>query len=55
MHDTATYRRYAEGCRRLANIVAKEHRDALLRIAEAWTELANESERQKLPQKPPPC
>ena len=44
MADPATYRRYAEECRRLAKMMPAEHRKTLLEIAEAWTRLAGESE-----------
>jgi len=43
MQDRATYRRYAEECRRLATAAPDEHRRVLLEIAEAWTKLAQES------------
>ena len=49
MGDPDRYRAYAEDCRRLANIMDKENRDTLLRIAEAWARLAEEAERQKPP------
>jgi hypothetical protein len=44
MSDPATYRRYAEECRRIAKMVSNEHRSALLEIAQAWIELADEHE-----------
>jgi hypothetical protein len=44
MAEAATYRRYAEECRRLAKMMPPEHRTTLLEIAEAWTRLAQESE-----------
>jgi hypothetical protein len=47
MRDPATYRRYAEECRRLASIMPEEHRRTLMEIAEAWSKLAEEAERQK--------
>jgi len=46
MRDPATYRRYAEECCRLASIMPEEHRGTLLEIAEAWSKLAEEAERQ---------
>ena len=46
MRDPATYRRYAEECRRLASIMPEEYRGTLLEIAEAWSKLAEEAERQ---------
>ena len=47
MRDPATYRRYAQECRRLASIMPEEHRGTLLEIAEAWSRLAEEAERQR--------
>jgi len=47
MQDRATYRRYAEECRRLATAAPDEHRRVLLEIAEAWMKLAQESGRQE--------
>jgi hypothetical protein len=46
MRDPATYRRYAEECRRLASIMPEENRRTLLEIAEAWSKLAEEAESQ---------
>jgi len=46
MGDPKIYRRYAEECRRLARTMPEEHQPALLKIAEAWTQLADETERQ---------
>ena len=45
MRNAATYRRYAEECRRLAEILPPEHRKTMLEIAESWTKLAQEVER----------
>jgi phytoene/squalene synthetase len=45
MGDPKIYRQYAEECRRLARSMPEEHRPALLKIAEAWTQLADETER----------
>jgi hypothetical protein len=42
MSDPATYRRYAEECRRIAKLLPEEHRHVLHQIAQAWTELADE-------------
>jgi hypothetical protein len=42
--EPATYRRYAEDCRRLAKTVSEEHRRMLLEIAEAWIRLAEDAE-----------
>jgi hypothetical protein len=47
MHDPATYRRYADECRRLAKTMPEEHRRTLLEIAAAWTRLAQEAERRE--------
>jgi hypothetical protein len=46
MRDPATYRRYAQECRRLASTMPQENRRTLLEIAEAWSKLAEEAERQ---------
>jgi phytoene/squalene synthetase len=46
MGDPKLYRQYAEECRRLARTMPEEHRPALLKIAAAWTKLADESEQQ---------
>jgi hypothetical protein len=45
MRDPAKFRKYAEECRRLANIMPKEHRGTLLKIADAWIECAQDAER----------
>jgi hypothetical protein len=42
MRDPATYRRYAEECRRLAKTMPAENRHVLLEIARAWSDLAEE-------------
>ena len=42
MSDPATYRRYAEECRRLAKTMPAENRHVLLEIARAWSDLAEE-------------
>jgi hypothetical protein len=42
MSDPATYRRYAEECRRIAQTLPEEHRRVLHEIARAWMELADE-------------
>jgi hypothetical protein len=49
MDDPATYRRYAEECRRLAKTMPEENRRALLKIAEAWIALAQVAEGKKPP------
>lgn len=43
MQNAQMYRKYAEDCMQLAQ-QAPQHRDALLKIAEAWTTLAQEAE-----------
>ena len=45
MRDPAKFRKYAEECRRLANIMPKEHRGTLLKIADAWIDCAQEAGR----------
>jgi hypothetical protein len=47
MHDPATYRKYADECRRLARTLSEHHRHTLLEIAEAWLRLAEEAERRQ--------
>jgi hypothetical protein len=42
MSDPATYRRYAEECRRIAQTLPEEHRHVLHEIARAWIALADE-------------
>jgi hypothetical protein len=53
MHDPATYKRYAEECRRLATTGPEEHRLILLEIADAWIKLAEEAERKDSARKKP--
>jgi hypothetical protein len=43
MQDSQQYRSYAEDCKRLARQVPS-HRDALLKIADAWLALAEQAE-----------
>jgi hypothetical protein len=43
MPSSAEYRNYAEECRRLARQMP-EHRDALLKMALAWTQSAEDAE-----------
>jgi hypothetical protein len=43
MQDAKTFRRYAEECRRLA-LTLPEHKETLLRLAEAWIAVAEEAE-----------
>jgi len=45
MQDPATFRQYAEECERLAKTANEKDRAALLKIAEAWLECADEAER----------
>jgi hypothetical protein len=49
MRDGSTYKRYAEECRRLANVMPEEHRRTILEIGDAWTKLAQEAERENSP------
>jgi len=51
MQDPATYRRYAEECRRMATTAPEEHRRSLLEIADAWIRVAQDVELQKPVQK----
>lgn len=44
MQSPSQYRKYAEECRRLAQMGSREHRAALLEMAEAWTKCAEELE-----------
>jgi hypothetical protein len=44
MFDPATYRRYADECRRLATTALENERRLLLEHAAAWTKLAEEAE-----------
>jgi len=44
MQNPAQYRKYAEECRRLAQLGSREHRATLLEMAEAWTRCADELE-----------
>ena len=46
MKDYMKFRRYAEDCRRLANIMKPEHSATLLEIADAWDRCAEEAERE---------
>ena len=43
MRDPKEFRRYAEECRRLA-LSLPEHREALLRMAQAWAACAEDAE-----------
>jgi hypothetical protein len=46
MADRATYRKYADECRRLAAKVSENDRRLLLEHADAWLKLAEEAERE---------
>jgi hypothetical protein len=45
MTDPATYRKYAEECRRLATRAPENDRRLLLEHADVWLKLAEEAER----------
>ncbi len=45
MLDPATYRKYAEECRRLATTAPEKDRRLLVEHAAAWLQLAEEVER----------
>jgi hypothetical protein len=49
MQNPADYRRYAEECERMAKLGPPEHREALLRIAAAWRQCADEVDQRKKP------
>jgi hypothetical protein len=51
MRDSSTYRRFALECQRLANGMPEEHRRTLLEIADAWANLAEDTEREASPKK----
>ena len=42
MQGATQYRDYADECRKLAKKLKPEHRDTLLKIAEAWDKCADE-------------
>lgn len=44
MQSATQYRNYADECRKLAQKLKPEHRDTLLKIAEAWDMCADEAE-----------
>jgi hypothetical protein len=44
MQSPATFRAYAEECKRLANSMP-EHRDALMQMADAWIVCAERAEK----------
>jgi hypothetical protein len=45
MNKVSEFRRHAEECRELATRTLPEHRDMLLKMAEAWETLAHDRER----------
>lgn len=47
MTDVKTYRDYAADCMRIAQSMNAEAREALLKMAEAWEDLAREAERRE--------
>jgi len=44
MYDLATFKRFADECRRLAELASDEERRLLLEHADAWTRLAEAAE-----------
>jgi hypothetical protein len=44
MQSAAQYRTYAQECRKLAQKLKPEHRDALIKIADAWDKCADDVE-----------
>jgi hypothetical protein len=52
MHHPATYKRFADECRRLAERTPDEERHLLLEHADAWTRLAAAAELESSPKKP---
>jgi hypothetical protein len=46
MRSPDEYRKYATECERIAKEGPKKHRQALLEIAKAWRQCADEAERQ---------
>ena len=47
MKDAKTYREYAADCRRMAQLMNQNDKEALLKMAEAWEDRAKEAERRK--------
>ena len=45
MADSATYRKFAEECKRLAATASENDRNILLEHAAAWLKLAEEAEK----------
>ena len=45
MKDAKTYREYAADCRRMAKQAQPKDKEALIKMAEAWEERAQEAER----------
>ena len=44
MQSAAQYRNYADECRKLAQTLKPEHRDTLMKIADAWDRCADDIE-----------
>jgi hypothetical protein len=47
MKDANTYREYAADCRRMAEIMNEKDLEALLKMADAWEDRAQQAERRK--------
>jgi hypothetical protein len=47
MHNSKTYRDYAEDCRRMARTMSLKDSETLLKMAEAWDLRAEEVERRE--------
>jgi hypothetical protein len=47
MKDAKTYREYAADCRRMAQLMNRKDKEALLKMAQAWEDRAKEAERGK--------
>ena len=54
MRDAATYLKFAEECRALAETAAPDHRAMLLEMAQAWRGLAREAGQQSAPARKKP-
>jgi len=53
MHHPATYRKFADACRLMAETATEQDRRLLLDHADAWTRLAEQAEREGAVRKPP--